>query len=188
MAKGNKIRKIALLGSRSVGKSSLAVQFVENHFADVYYPTIENMFTKVVKYKGEEYTAEIMDTAGQDEFSILSTKHAVGIHGYVLVYSIASRQSFDMCTVLRDKVLNLTGMERMPMVLVANKIDLHAQRQVPTEEGQKLADSWGCSFIETSAKHNQNISRVFEQVMAEIEKGLTSADPVDQKKASCIIL
>lgn len=182
-----KVRKIAILGSRSVGKSSVTVQFVENHFAETYYPTIESMFTKIVKYKGEEYVAEIIDTAGQDEFSILNSKHAVGIHGYVLVYSIASRQSFEMCSILRDKILNFTGMNWIPCVLVANKVDLHAQRQVSTEEGQKLAQEWSCAFIETSAKHNQNIQRVFDQMMVEIEKVSSDGD-VQNTQKNCIIL
>lgn len=30
-----------------------------------YYPTIENTFSKVIKYKGQEYATEIIDTAGQ---------------------------------------------------------------------------------------------------------------------------
>ena len=58
-------RKIALLGSRSVGKSSLTVQFVDSHFVDSYYPTIENTFQKVVKYKGHDFNLDIIDTAGQ---------------------------------------------------------------------------------------------------------------------------
>jgi hypothetical protein len=47
------------------GKSSLTVQFVDGHFVESYYPTIENTFSKVVKYKGQEYATEIIDTAGQ---------------------------------------------------------------------------------------------------------------------------
>jgi hypothetical protein len=47
------------------GKSSLTVQFVDGHFVESYYPTIENTFSKVIKYKGEEYATEIVDTAGQ---------------------------------------------------------------------------------------------------------------------------
>jgi small GTP-binding protein len=169
-----------------VGKSSLTVQFVENHFAETYYPTIENQFTKTTKYKGEEYQMEIIDTAGQDEFSILSSKHAIGIHGYVLVYSIASRQSFEMCAILRDKILNFTGMNWIPLVFVANKVDLHPQRQVSTEEGQALAKQWNCAFIETSAKHNQNISRVFDQMLGEIEK--VRGDEPQDKKSGCTLM
>jgi hypothetical protein len=41
------------------------VQFVDGHFVESYYPTIENTFSKVIKYKGQEYATEIIDTAGQ---------------------------------------------------------------------------------------------------------------------------
>jgi len=89
-----KKRKIAVLGSRSVGKSSLVIQFTENQFIESYYPTIENTFTKSVSYKGVDYDCDIIDTAGQDEYSILNSKHAIGIHGFVLVYSVTSRKFF----------------------------------------------------------------------------------------------
>lgn len=51
--------------SLSVGKSSMTIQFVENVFVDSYYPTIENTFTKPISHQGQEYAAEIIDTAGQ---------------------------------------------------------------------------------------------------------------------------
>ena len=41
------------------------MQFVDGHFVESYYPTIENTFSKVIKYKGQEYATEIIDTAGQ---------------------------------------------------------------------------------------------------------------------------
>ena len=47
------------------GKSSLAVQFVDGHFVDSYYPTIENTFSKTIRYKGQDFATEIVDTAGQ---------------------------------------------------------------------------------------------------------------------------
>lgn len=49
----------------AAGKSSLTVQFVEGHFVESYYPTIENTFSQVIKYKGQEFATEIVDTAGQ---------------------------------------------------------------------------------------------------------------------------
>ncbi|KAL8972576.1 MAG: hypothetical protein Q9183_000469 [Haloplaca sp. 2 TL-2023] len=101
-----KQRKIAIVGSRSVGKSSLTVRFVDGHFVESYYPTIENTFSRVIRHRGQEFATEIVDTAGQDEYSVLNSKHFIGIHGYMLVYSVASRQSLDMVRVLRDKILN----------------------------------------------------------------------------------
>lgn len=58
------------LGSRSLlnshsGKSSLTVQFVEGHFVEAYYPSIENTFTKAMKVRGQDFVLEILDTAGQ---------------------------------------------------------------------------------------------------------------------------
>lgn len=47
------------------GKSSLAVQFVDGHFVESYYPTIENTFSKTIQWKGQDFSTEIVDTAGQ---------------------------------------------------------------------------------------------------------------------------
>ncbi len=84
----------------------------------------------------------------------------------------------------RDKILTICGLEHVPMVLVGNKVDLHAQRQVPSAEGEALAAEWKCGFVEVSAKLNQNITKIFDTVLDEIEKesGETPA------KADCRIL
>ncbi|CAG2103504.1 unnamed protein product [Medioppia subpectinata] len=70
--RSDRSRKIALMGFRSVGKSSLTLQFVEGKFIDSYDPTIENTFVKNVKIKGQEYGLRLVDTAGQDEYSIFT--------------------------------------------------------------------------------------------------------------------
>ncbi|KAM0705041.1 hypothetical protein Q7P35_007828 [Cladosporium inversicolor] len=101
-----KQRKMAIVGSRSVGKSSLTVQYVDGHFVDSYYPTIENTFSKVIRYRNHDFAVEMIDTAGQDEYSILNSKHFIGIHGYMIVYSVGSKQSFEMVRIIRDKILN----------------------------------------------------------------------------------
>lgn len=84
MAPSVKQRKIAILGSRSVGlypaddpckisgadvhaagKSSLTVRYCEGHFVEAYYPTIENTFSHEIQYKGQNFLTEIIDTQGQ---------------------------------------------------------------------------------------------------------------------------
>ncbi|EJD51996.1 hypothetical protein AURDEDRAFT_111527 [Auricularia subglabra TFB-10046 SS5] len=164
-----KKRRIAVLGSRSVGKSSLVVQYIESHFVEAYYPTIENTHTKTIEHAGAEYECDIIDTAGQDEFSILNAKHAIGIHGYVLVYSVASRSSFDMVKIVYDKIIDFCGLQSVPAVLVGQKADL-PRREVSTAQAQALAAKLGCACIETSARENLNIDKVFELCLAEIEK------------------
>lgn len=92
--------------SLPTGKSSLTVQYVDGHFVDSYYPTIENTFSKVIRYRNHDFAVEMIDTAGQDEYSILNSKHFIGIHGYMIVYSVGSKQSFEMVRIIRDKILN----------------------------------------------------------------------------------
>lgn len=182
-----KQRKIALVGSRSVGKSSLTVQFVDGHFVESYYPTIENTFSKIIKYQGQEYATEIIDTAGQDEYSILNSKHFIGIHGYMLVYSVASTQSFDMMQVIRDRILNHLGTEWAPVVLVGNKSDLRPdQRQVSVEDGKQLAISFECAHVETSARYNENVTKAFELMIGQIEKGQNQTEI--KRTSKCLLM
>ncbi|KAI9227847.1 MAG: ras-2 [Piptocephalis tieghemiana] len=181
----SKARRIAVLGYRAVGKSSLTIQFVENHFVDSYYPTIESTFTKTIHYKNTPYSCEIIDTAGQDEYSMLNSKHAIGIHGYVFVYSVTSLNSLEMARIIRDKILNYTGTDWIPCVLVGNKSDLHMQRQVSEEEGRELANRWKCQWTEASAKQDENIDKIFNLVIEEVEK---SINPGQENPKECIIL
>ncbi|KAI9069248.1 hypothetical protein FKP32DRAFT_1560144 [Trametes sanguinea] len=186
-----KKRKIAVLGSRSVGKSSLVIQFIENHFVESYYPTIESVFNKTVSYKGADYDCDIIDTAGQDEYSILNSKHAIGIHGYVLVYSVTNRKSFDMVRIVYDKIVNFCGMNSIPCVVVGSKIDLQnrcvPRVQVDGDEGERLARDLGAAFVETSAKNNVNVSKVFELCLAEIEKRQPN-NKQEPQASKCLIM
>lgn len=54
-----------LPNSWCAGKSSLTVRFVEHHFVESYYPTIENTFSRIIKFNGQDFATEIVDTAGQ---------------------------------------------------------------------------------------------------------------------------
>lgn len=165
-----KFRKIALMGSVAVGKSSLAIQFVQEQFVDSYDPTIENTFTKMVKYKGQEYEIFLVDTAGQDEYSIFPAEYSVDVNGYVLVYSIDSPKSLEVCQIIHEKLIEFIGNPNVPIVLVGNKNDLQMERGVAYGEGKKLAEDMKAVFLETSAKEKQCVIDIFHKVIAEIEK------------------
>ncbi|KAF2158126.1 hypothetical protein K461DRAFT_30814 [Myriangium duriaei CBS 260.36] len=187
MAPQQRQRKMAIVGSRSVGKSSLTVQFVDGHFVDSYYPTIENTFSKVIRYKNQDFATEIIDTAGQDEYTILNSKHFIGIHGYLIVYSVGSKQSFDMVRIIREKILNHLGADSVPLMIVGNKSDLRPeQRQVKPEDGKKLAEELQCGWTEASAKYKENIAKAFEGMIAEIEKGQENGEAKEGK--NCIVM
>ncbi|KAF7332164.1 hypothetical protein MKEN_00097400 [Mycena kentingensis (nom. inval.)] len=186
MSPSNK-RRIAVLGSRSVGKSSLIIQYCQNEFVESYYPTIESTFAKTVNFKNTEYDCDIIDTAGQDEFSLLNSKHAIGIHGYVLVYSVSSRNSFDMIQIIYDKIIDFCGVANVPCVIVGAKVDLEDSRQVPAIEGAKLAEDNRAAFVETSSKTNKNVAKVFEECLEEIEKRVPNNQAEPPANRCCIM-
>ncbi|XP_067933873.1 GTP-binding protein Rheb-like [Watersipora subatra] len=173
-----KERKIAIMGFRSVGKSSLTIQFVEGMFVDSYDPTIEDTFERsYTSPRGQEYKLQLIDTAGQDEYSLFPTNYAMNINGYVLVFSVNSRKSFEIVQIIHEKILDQTGKQGVPCVIVGNKADLRMERVVTAEEGKALAEKWGAKYVDASAKENQYVNDVFDGIIQQIEmaEGSTSA-------------
>jgi len=179
MSAGVKQRKVAIMGYRSVGKSSLAIQFVQGQFVDYYEPTIENTFNKTVNIKGTQYELLLVDTAGQDEYSMFPAEYSVDVNGYVLVYSIDSVHSFEVCKSIHEKLMDLVG-GSVPIILVGNKTDLHVDRRVTQAQGKALAEEMKAVFIETSAKENQNVEDIFKLVVTQMES-LNGGQEVDKK-------
>ncbi|XP_003223241.2 GTPase RhebL1 [Anolis carolinensis] len=178
-------RKVVILGYRSVGKTSLAHQFIDGTFLDCYDPTVESTYTKMLMVGKDEFHLQLVDTAGQDEYTILPHSFTIGIHGYVLVYSVTSLKSFQVVKSLHSKLYESRGKTRMPVVLVGNKADLSLEsRQVKTDEGRKLADSWGAVFLESSAKEKQMTQGIFTKVIEEIDR----VDNSCGEHRSCILM
>lgn len=98
---------------------------------DSYDPTIENSknpkclflisnlihthfkslsaFTKTTRVLGNDYEVKLVDTAGQDEYSIFPAQYSMDFHGYVLVYSITSQKSFEVVKTIYEKLLDVMG-------------------------------------------------------------------------------
>lgn len=73
-------------------------------------------------------------------------------------------------------------------MLIGNKSDLRPeQRQVSAIEGRKLADELGCGWVEASARYNENVTKSFEGMIVEIEKGQEAGQPKDGN-AKCAVM
>ncbi|KAH9492413.1 hypothetical protein Btru_051049 [Bulinus truncatus] len=179
-----KERKIAFMGFRSVGKSSLIIQYVENQFVDSYDPTIENTFSKMTRVGGQEYELHVIDTAGQDEYSVIPQSYFININGYVLVYSVNSQKSFEVVKHVYNKIIDMKGKITVPIVLVGNKKDLRLERVISEDDGKRLAESWKVPFLEASAKENSSVKDIFDTIlntMRQKENGETT------EKSSCVL-
>lgn len=163
-------RKLAILGYRGVGKTSLATQYAQGSFSDAYTPTIENTFNHRHRIKRTVFRIEIVDSAGMDENATLPRNASVGVHGYLLVFSAADRLSFEKIEFINMSLLSVQGMSPgVVRILVATCVDL--ERQVDQREGSLLAEKLGSiPYIECSAKTKTNIAQAFATLIAEVDK------------------
>ncbi|XP_077874458.1 ras-related protein Rab-17 [Ictidomys tridecemlineatus] len=163
-----RVSKLVLLGSGSVGKSSLVLRYVKDDFKSVL-PTVGcAFFTKVVDLGASSLKLEIWDTAGQEKYHSVCHLYFRGANAALLVYDITRKDSFHKARQwLADLEKELHPGEGVVM-LVGNKTDLGEQREVTFQEGKEFAESNKLLFMETSAKLNLQVSEVFSTVAQEL--------------------
>lgn len=136
---------------------------------------------------------EVLDTAGQEEYTALRDQWIRDGEGFILVYSITSRNSYDRIRKFFNQVQRVkeshhpaspTGHSYLqqqmqngpvytgpvPVMLVGNKSDKHHEREVSSQEGQALARELGCDFVEASAKNCVNVEKAFFDVVRSLRK------------------
>ncbi|KAG5678704.1 hypothetical protein PVAND_008352 [Polypedilum vanderplanki] len=168
---GLRVYKIVILGDGGVGKSAVTLQFVSHSFLDYHDPTIEDSYQQQAIIDNEpSCILDILDTAGQVEFTAMRDQYMRCGEGFIICYSICDRHSFQEAQEYRKLITRVRLTEDIPLVLVANKVDLQSQRKVSTEEGKALAAQFGCHFYETSAALRCNVDEVFYTLVREIRK------------------
>ena len=160
--------KIAVIGKGVVGKSSLTYRFINYELPEGHEVTIEDRYKTDKVIENKSYKIEILDTAGEDDYQQMMDMWINFGEGFLLVFAINDKISFDLIPKKRERVLKGKHGQDVPMILVGNKVDLKDKRQVPAEEAKKLAESWGIEYIETSAKTNINCNEAFEKLVVKI--------------------
>ena len=130
---------------------------------------------------------EVLDTAGQEEYTALRDQWIRDGEGFVLVYSIASRSSFTRIQRFHNQIqrvkessasspsypgspLSSAPNSPVPIMLVGNKCDRVTEREVSTQEGNALARDLGCEFVEASAKNCVNVEKAFYDVVRQLRR------------------
>uniref|UniRef100_A0A8C4NHV2 Ras homolog, mTORC1 binding n=1 Tax=Eptatretus burgeri TaxID=7764 RepID=A0A8C4NHV2_EPTBU len=146
--------------------STKALHRVWSQWMDGECLAVEGPFTKTLNVNGQEFHLKLVDTAGQDEYSMFPQSYSMDIHGYILVYSVTSNK-------------------RVPIVLVGNKKDLPMERVISHEKGKCLASSWNAAFMESTAKEHQTVVEVFKRMILEIDRADGS---MPKEKSSCKLM
>lgn len=159
--------KIVMLGAGGVGKSALTMQFVRGSFIENYDPTVEDLYTKSIEFNNKSYLLEILDTAGVEQFASMSDLYIRNGHGFILVYSITSSQSFKEIESLQQKICRIKQSNRVPIVVAGNKADLEFDRKVPNSNSfdKRQTNSMNMRFMELTAKDNGQVNNLYYELL-----------------------
>ncbi|KAG6451325.1 ras-like protein 2 [Manduca sexta] len=186
--------KLVVVGGGGVGKSAITIQFIQSYFVTDYDPTIEDSYTKQCVIDDIPAKLDILDTAGQEEFSAMREQYMRSGEGFLLVFSVADHASFDELYKFHKQILRVKDRDEFPMLIVGNKADLEMQRVVSLEEAQSLSRQLKVPYIECSAKARMNVDQAFHELVKlvrrfqEAERINVKADYRSGRKRKCTIL
>eukprot|EP01027_Heterolobosea_sp_BB2_P018062 GEZU01025501.1.p1 GENE.GEZU01025501.1~~GEZU01025501.1.p1 ORF type:complete len:365 (-),score=53.78 GEZU01025501.1:5-1099(-) len=151
---------IALVGTGSVGKSSLVIQFTQNTWDDseFYNPTIEDTYVTRISVNGTVTNLTIIDTSGQEDITSLRESWIKTADGILFVYDVTEPKSLreleafarlffkikhDAIISVSQKLRNYNRVAQyLPVVIIANKVDLLSPEYSTNPELRKNTDSY----------------------------------------------
>ena len=78
---------------------------------------------------------------------------------------------------MKEQIVRVKGSDRVPILLVGNKVDIEHQREVSKHEGIELAQLWNAPFMEASAKSRHNVNEVFAEIVREMSYNSAKEKP-----------
>jgi hypothetical protein len=160
------------------------------------YPEIEDTYRKqvAINWKKREKSIccliDFLDSSESEHYSAMREQYMAKANGFLLIYDITNRNSFEYLAeriVPNVRAANAAVQRFRPMVLVGNKLDLEAQRQVSVAEGQAFARQINAQvFLESSVKDHVNVEEPFYELsrmhIRELKGGA-----IARKAALCLI-
>jgi small GTP-binding protein len=156
-------KKVCMLGSFAVGKTSLILRFVESIFSDRYLTTVGvKIDKKAVTVDGQDVTLVLWDLYGEDEFQKMRMSYLRGASGYLLVADGTRPASVDKAVAIQQEAEKIFG--TTPFVIALNKCDLTEDWEITPEREAELA---GCAskVVRTSAKTGEGVECAFQSLV-----------------------
>jgi small GTP-binding protein len=152
-------KKICMLGSFAVGKTSLVRRYVESIYSEAYHTTVGvKVDKKDVQVNGAQVSLVLWDIYGEDDFQKMRWSHLRGASGYLLVADGTRKATLDKAFELEQCARQEAGV--LPFVFVLNKCDLLQDWEIePAQESQAAEKNW--SVLHSSAKTGEGVEEAF---------------------------
>ncbi|KAF7588172.1 hypothetical protein BBP40_006109 [Aspergillus hancockii] len=177
---------VVVLGDESVGKSALVLRLCFDHFSGTHEATADDSIRKTTIVDGQECILDIIDTAGRKQYATLIEQWMRQGEVFVLVFDIASRESFTHVRKYYHQVREIKQdldeysatppaahpgpPHYAPLIIVGNKSDLRRERAVSATEGMDLAGELGAEYVEASARDDVNVEEAFTKAVRRLRE------------------
>ncbi|KAH9091272.1 hypothetical protein LEN26_018804 [Aphanomyces euteiches] len=166
--------KILVVGDSGVGKTCLLLRFADDIYGNHNVSTIGVDFKiGTINLDGDKIKLHVCDTAGQERFRGITNSYYRGAHGIMIVFDVTDMDSFTNVKQWLDEI-DIHATDNVVKLLVGNKSDLTAKREVSTDAAADFAKTRGLDFVETSAKSASNVETAFKTIASRIKAHLES--------------
>ncbi|XP_061274189.1 EF-hand calcium-binding domain-containing protein 4B isoform X1 [Bos javanicus] len=188
----DRLFKIVFVGNSSVGKTSFLGRFCDGRFSPGSAATVGIDYrVKTVRVDDSRVAVQLWDTAGQERYRCITQQFFRKADGVVVMYDLTARQSFLDVRQWLSSVEEAVG-DRIPVLLLANKIDNEKEREVPRGLGEQLAKEHDLIFYECSAYSGHNteepvlhLARILKEQEDTVREDTIQVDHPAKKKACC---
>ncbi|XP_036808296.1 LOW QUALITY PROTEIN: ras-related protein M-Ras [Oncorhynchus mykiss] len=169
--------KLVVVGDGGVGKSALTIQFFQNIFVPDYDPTIEDSYLKHTEIDAQWAILDVLDTAGQEEFSAMREQYMRTGDGFLIVFSVTDKASFEHVDRFHQLILRVKDrwdlLLNFPLVAVARTRD----------QGREMDSKHSIAYIETSAKDPaMNVDKAFHELVRVIRQQIPERSQKKKRK------
>lgn len=188
----DRLFRIVFVGNSSVGKTSFLGRFCDGRFSPGSAATVGIDYrVKTVRVDDSRVAVQLWDTAGQERYRCITQQFFRKADGVVVMYDLTARQSFLDVRQWLSSVEEAVG-DRIPVLLLGNKIDNEKEREVPRGLGEQLAKEHNLTFYECSAYSGHNteesvlhLARILKEREDTVREDTIQVDRPAKKKACC---
>ncbi|KAK0749111.1 hypothetical protein B0T18DRAFT_364327 [Schizothecium vesticola] len=167
--------KLAVVGGMWSDRERFTHQFLvphspEEYQSDEWNPLNLDIDSRELVVANHTYNLEILGPPAQEPYSAMRYAYMATSDGFLLIYSVADRNSFEEILMLQQQILRTKDKDWFPMIVVGNNSGSGRAREVSAEEGRALANRMGCPFLEADAVTGYHVEKAFRTLAQEVNK------------------
>ena len=158
--------KIILIGSSSVGKTTLVNRFITDQYEENYIPTLGvNIMMKAITIGSNKIRLSIWDVGGQAKWDIVRETYYSGAKGAIVVFDLTRPSTLLMVTEYVEN-FRQTVKKDVPIILLGNKIDLIDNKKINSEKAEEIKEQINAAkYFETSALDGTLVDESFRKIV-----------------------